>query len=156
MSGMVSPPVMVGRPVSVPCRITALRKCTRSVVCCRSMISTKSIPLYSGDWMTAMRRSFAAMSAHHDLGRLQRLGLDQHIFDLHQDLRLVVARAGGDLDVAQRDLIAQPARQVLLNEQSRGGSQGLAVRREQELPQAAAELGQVDPLSWRREEHLPD
>ena len=54
------------------------------------------------------------------------------------------------------DQIAEPLLQRALNEELRGRGQLVAVGREDELHQAAAEVGPVDPLARRGEQHLLD
>src|SRR4029077_235551 len=126
---MVSPPPMAGASLS-GAMSTALRKCTRSTVCAVLATSTKSIPLTTGDAKTLARRSRMSMSAHHELCLLLRLRLQQHVIDLHQDLRIIAARTRRDRDAPHGDLVAEPLLQAVLDQHLRGRLQRIAVRRE--------------------------
>ena len=63
---------------------------------------------------------------------------------------------GFDLHRLDDDQIAEPLLQRALNEELRGRGQRVAVGRKHELHQAAAEVGPVDPLARRGEQHLLD
>src|SRR5215210_5489783 len=100
---MRSPPAMTGGG-SGRGRSTSFRKWTRSSVCASSATSTKSMPLYDADCSSLVFRSFSITfppwritgtpapprpSGDDHLRQLLRLGLDQHILNLHDQLRLV-------------------------------------------------------------------
>src|SRR5262249_1709716 len=145
-----SPPVIVkGGPSRVGTRgtevaggvgpRTAFRKWTRRTVCRSSTISTKSMPLTDVDLTTLVRRFFGSISAHLDHRDLSRLRLVQHVFALHDDLRIVSALAGGALDLPALDLPGEPLVQGALDDQPGGCLEGVGVGVEEQLTQPAAE-----------------
>ena len=69
-----------------------------------------------------------------------------------------VARVGAreHADLAERDLVGEPAGDRLLHLDPHGRGERIGLRREHEPAQAAAELGQADPLARAGQQQLPD
>src|SRR5260370_832596 len=97
-------------------------------------------------------RSSLQPPSSRELSRLPLIGAAHAV--LHRDAKRRVFAC--DLDRFDFDQVAEPLLQRALNEELRGGGQLITVGREDELHQSAAEVGAVDPLAGRGEEHLLD